>query len=166
MKCEKCMAGIALDAKFCPNCGEKVQMFTEGMTGNEISIEWLVNLFTKLGFEVEVNSNGDSFFGKHKENYNFEVHLNASLKVILISSNFSMKQKNISDINNLQNAVVKANSLSCLGIFSLSDNNKVLNIATHINLTEFIIERDIVVYLDVYEKNIIHIMESLGIMEM
>ncbi len=166
MKCEKCMAGIALDAKFCPNCGEKVQMFNEGMKGNEVSIEWLSNLFKQLGYEVDVNSNGDSFFVKHKESYDFDVNLNTSLKVITIGSNFSMKQKNISDINKLQNLIAKANSMSCLGIFSLSDNNKVLNITTHINLTELIIERDIVAYLDIYEKNIIHIMDNLGIMEM
>jgi hypothetical protein len=166
MKCEKCMAGIALDAKFCPNCGEKVQMFNEGMKGNEVSIEWLSNLFKQLGYEVDVNSNGDSFFVKHKESYDFDVNLNTNLKVITIGSNFSMKQKNISDINKLQNLIAKANSMSCLGIFSLSDNNKVLNITTHINLTELIIERDIVAYLDIYEKNIIHIMDNLGIMEM
>ena len=166
MKCEKCMAGIALDAKFCPNCGEKVQMFNDGMKGNEVSIEWLSNLFKQLGYEVNVNSNGDSFFVKHKESYDFDVNLNISLKVITIGSNFSMKQKNISDINKLQNLIAKANSMSCLGIFSLSDNNKVLNITTHINLTELIIERDIVAYLDIYEKNIIHIMDNLEIMEM
>ena len=166
MKCEKCMASIALDAKFCPNCGEKVQMFNDGMKGNEVSIEWLSNLFKQLGYEVNVNSNGDSFFVKHKESYDFDVNLNTSLKVITIGSNFSMKQKNISDINKLQNLIAKANSMSCLGIFSLSDNNKVLNITTHINLTELIIERDIVAYLDIYEKNIIHIMDNLGIMEM
>ncbi|HWQ41438.1 MAG TPA: hypothetical protein VN456_05310, partial [Desulfosporosinus sp.] len=77
----------------------------------------------------------------------------------------SMKQKNISDINKLQDAVAKANSLSCLGIFSLSDNNKLLNIVTHINLTELIIERDIVVFLDIFEKYIMRIMNDLGIME-
>ena len=166
MKCEKCMAGIPLDARFCPNCGEKVQMYNEGIKGNELSIEWLIILFKKLGFEVEVNSNGDSFIGKNKENYNFNVNLNTSLKVITIGINFAMKQKNISDVNKLQDAIAKANSLSLLGIFSLSDNHKVLNIMTHINLTELIIERDIVVYLDIYEKNIIHLMENLEIMEM
>jgi len=159
------MVGIPLDAKFCPNCGEKVQMFIEGIKGNEVSIEWLINLFEKIGFEVEVNSNGDSFTAKHKESYNFDVKLNTSLKVIAIDSNFSVKQKNISDVNKLQNAVGKANSLSCLGIFSLSDNNKVLKITTHINLTELIIERDIVVYLDLYEKSIIQVIEDLGIMD-
>jgi len=166
MKCEKCMAVIALDAKFCPNCGEKVQMFTEGIKGNEVSIEWLIALFQKLGFEVDLNPNGDSFLGKRKESYNFDVNLNRNLKVITIGSHLSMKLKNISDINKLQDAVAKANSLSCLGIFSLSDNNKVLNVVTHINLTELIIERDIVVFLDIFEKDIVHIMGNLGIMEM
>lgn len=165
MKCEKCMAVIALDSKFCPNCGEKVQMFTEGINGNEISIEWLIDLFKKLAFEIELNSNGNSFLAKHKESYDFDVNLNKSLKVITIGSHLSMKQKNISDMNKLQDAVAKANSLSCLGIFSLSDNNKLLNIVTHINLTELIIERDIVVYLDIFEKSIKHVMDNLGIMK-
>ena len=160
------MVDIALDSKFCPNCGEKVQMFNDGMKGNEVSIEWLINLFKELGFEIAINTNGDSFLGKRKESYNFDVNLNKRLKVITLGSNFPMKQKNISDVNKLQNAVAKANSLSCLGIFSLSDNHKILNITTHINLTELIIERDIVVYLDIYEKNIINIMENLGILEM
>ncbi|HBP62916.1 MAG TPA: hypothetical protein DD730_01280 [Desulfosporosinus sp.] len=166
MKCEKCMTGIPLDAKFCPNCGEKVQMFIEGLKGNEVSLEWLISLFKKLGFEVEVNSSGDSFIGKNIKSFDFDVNLDESLKVITIGCTFPMKQKNISDVNKLQDAIAKANSLSPLGIFSLSDNNKVLNIMTHINLTEFIIERDILVYLDIYEKNIRHLMEDLEIMEM
>jgi len=166
MKCEKCMVGLALDAKFCPNCGEKVQMFNEGMKGNEVSIEWLINLFKQLGFEIEVNIDEDSFIGRRKVSYDFKVNLNTSLKVITITNNFSVKQKNVSDVIELQNAVAKANSLSFLGIFSLSDNNKVLNITTHINLTELIIERDIVVFLDIYEKSTKRIMEDLGIMEM
>ncbi len=160
MKCEKCTADIALDAKFCPNCGEKVQMFNEGMNGFEVSIEWLVSIFKKLGYdEVEINSNGTGFFVKHKERYNFDVNLNTALKVITISSNFGMDQKNISDGYKLQNTVMKANSLSLLGIFSLTDDNKILT-TTHINLTELIIERDIVVYLDNYEKSILHIMAT------
>ena len=156
---------MPLDARFCPNCGEKVQMFNEGMKGNEVTIEWLTTLFKKLEFEVDVHSNGDSFIAKNKESYNFEVHIDADLKVITIGSNFAMKQKNISDVNKLQDAIAKANAMSRLGIFSLSDNNKVLKIMTHINLTELIIERDILVYLDIYEKNLIHLMESLKIME-
>ena len=164
MKCEKCMTGIPLDAKFCPNCGEKVQMFNEGVKGNEINLEWLIILFKKLKFEVDVNSDGNSFIGKNIR-INFEVTLDTSLKVITIGSNFAMKQKNISDVNKLQDALAKANSMSCLGIFSLSDNNKILKIMTHINLTELIIERDILVYLDLYEKNIMYLMESLEIME-
>jgi len=166
MKCEKCIASIPLDAKFCPNCGEKVQMFNEGIKGNEVTLEWLIELFKKIGFEIDVNSNGDSFLGKHKDSYNFDVNLNTSLKVIAIGSDFPMKQRNISDANKLQDAVAKANSLSSLGIFSLSDNNKVLNITTHINLTELIIERDIVVYLDIFEKNAIQLMETLEILDM
>jgi len=159
------MTGIPLDARFCPNCGEKVQMFNEGIKGNEISLDWLMTLFKKLGFDVEVDSNEDSFIGKNNDSYDFEVHLNIALKVITLGTNFVMKQKNISDVNKLQDAVAKANCMSRLGIFSLSDNNKVLNIVTHINLTEFIIERDILVYLDLYEKNIIQLMKSLEIME-
>lgn len=165
MKCEKCMTGIPLDARFCPNCGEKVEMFNEGIKGNEISIEWLIILFKKLGFEVEIATNGDSFIGKNDESFNFEVNLATDLKVITIGCNFAMKQKNISDVNKLQDALAKANSMSRLGIFSLSDNNKVLNIITHINLTELIIERDILVYLNTYEKNLMQLMESLEIME-
>lgn len=165
MKCEKCIANIPLDAKFCPNCGEKVQMFNEEIKGNEIKLEWLIELFKKIGFEVDVNSNGDSFLGEHKDSYNFDVNLNISLKIITISSHFPMKQRNISDVNKLQDAVAKANSLSILGIFSLSDNNKLLKITTHINLTELLIERDIVVYLDIFEKNVIQLMENLEIMD-
>lgn len=165
MKCEKCMVVIALDSKFCPNCGEKVQMFTEGIKGNEVSIKWLIDLFKKLDFEVDLTPDGDSFFAKHQESYNFDVNLNTNLKVITIATKLAMQQKNISDINKLQDAVAKANSLSCLGVFSLSDNNKVLNIVTHINLTELIIERDIVVFLDIFAKYILRIMNDLGIME-
>ncbi|HZK55340.1 MAG TPA: zinc ribbon domain-containing protein [Desulfosporosinus sp.] len=165
MKCEKCMTGIPLDARFCPNCGEKVEMFNEGVRGNEISIEWLIILFKKLGFEVEINTDGDSFIGKNKESFNYKVNLATDLKVITIGCNFAMKQKNISDVNKLQDALAKANSMSHLGIFSLSDNNKVLNIITHINLTELMIERDILVYLNIYEKNLMQLIESLEIME-
>jgi len=163
MKCEKCTASIALDAKFCPNCGEKVQMFNEGMNGFEVSIKWLISIFKKLGYdEVEVSSDGTGFVGKHKERYNFDVNLNTALKVITISSNFGMDKNNVSDGYKLQNTVMKANSLSLLGIFSLTDDNKVLT-TTHINLTELIIERDIVVYLDNYEKSILHIMNTTGL---
>jgi|GEM_PF-1001193 len=167
MKCEKCMIDIALDARFCPNCGEKVQMYNEGMNGNEVSIEWLINILKKLGYdEIEINSDGTGFSGKHKERYNINIILNRALKLITISFNFKLDQKNTSDGYKLQNTAMKANSLSLLGIFSLTDGNKALNTTSHINLTETIIERDIVVYLDNYEKNIVHLMETSGLMEM
>lgn len=164
MKCEKCKAGIALDARFCPNCGEKVLMFNEGMNGNEVSVEWLINLFKKLGYdEIEVNSDATSFLGKHKQLYNVKVTVNTDLKVIAIGYHFGMDQKNVSDGYKLQNAVMKANSLSSLGVFSLADENKALNATTHINLTELIIERDIAVFLENYEKTIVHLMETSGL---
>ena len=163
MKCEKCSKDIPLNAKFCLNCGEKVQLFSDIISGSEVSSDWLINIFQSLGFEIDVNEDGNGFTGIHKDRYNIIINLLKNINVVAIQHNFSLNQKGFfGSGNKLQLAINHANSISWLGIFSQVED-KLLVVSTHFNLTEQISERDIVSFVETFDENVGHIIETSGL---
>jgi hypothetical protein len=92
MLCKNCNTEVS-PSKFCSNCGAALAA-AESKPRAEVTAEWLKEIYTGLGYEVKEITRTDvsaSFFGVHKQNPNVTVDLRPGLRMILVTSNWTIK---------------------------------------------------------------------------
>jgi hypothetical protein len=92
MLCKSCNTDVS-PSKFCSNCGA-VLAAAETKPRAEVTAEWLKEIYTGLRYEAKEITKTDvsaSFFATHKQNPNIVVDLRPSLRMMLVTSSWTIK---------------------------------------------------------------------------
>ena len=164
MKCQNCSYEADVSAKFCPNCGSKITALSDAKHAHEVTLDWLKSILGRLGYKVEqTHDKKASFLATHKDRASFLVDLRSDLGFIAVQSVWKIRKAGGGKKSDMMKAINKANGISLLGIFSIDEESDSLIVSTHINLTEQITERDIVGFLDTFEKSLFPIIDASGL---
>jgi hypothetical protein len=102
---------------------------------------------------------------QYKDRVNYIMNLHFDLGVIGFSTMWNVKKAGLGKMADKLKAIHKANSMSWLGTFTLNEDGTRLFVNSHINLTEQLSERDIVGFLETFEKAFYGIWDESGLRE-
>jgi hypothetical protein len=98
MLCQNCKTEVS-PTKFCSNCGAALAA-AETKSRSEVTADWLKEIYVGLGYEVGDITRGEresSFLGRHKQNPNVSVDFRPGLRVILVTSMWTIKAPGLMD---------------------------------------------------------------------
>jgi hypothetical protein len=92
MLCGACQTEVEA-TKFCSNCGAPLAKH-ETKSRAEVSIEWIREIFSSLGYEagdITKGENGSTFFAKHAQNPNVSLDYRPALRVVIVTTMWTVK---------------------------------------------------------------------------
>jgi hypothetical protein len=99
MLCKSCNTEVS-PTKFCSNCGAALAA-SEAKPRAEITPEWIREIYADLGYEmgeIKAGDHGSSLvFGQHKQNPNVTIDFRPGLRVLLLTSTWTIKAPNLID---------------------------------------------------------------------
>ncbi len=122
MKCASCAREVAFDAAFCPGCGQRVES-RESKAPDAISAEWLGEVLSREGYEIEVQD--DKVLCKRAGHLNFSLVIDREQRVLCGVAYFGVKGGLLSK-GPLFNAVNEANQYAAVPKFLIDEDGDLM----------------------------------------
>jgi hypothetical protein len=165
MKCEKCGTDVALTARFCTNCGNKIE--EELRKGGDVDLAWLRSIVKKLGYEPHptVKDTDERIFCVHPGRFNLILRLAKGFTPPLITMEmaFQLSNKAHRDIQGLLSQINKANVNGGFATLFLSENSDGLGGYSFIILTSQISDRDIMQAIERFDDEVRLLIKTHGL---
>lgn len=151
MLCQSCKTEVS-PSKFCSNCGAALAS-TETKARAEVTPDWLKEVYVGLDYqvgEITRNENGmSSFFGKHKENPNIIVELRPSLRILLVTSQWTIKSPGMLERGEFFKALNSMNLDTICCQCSVPESLDALYVAVTFFVTDVVSRLDIIAFNEV-----------------
>jgi hypothetical protein len=146
MKCPKCGATVPAWATFCPGCGAQVSTGEQEKTPEQVTPQWLGEIFKRLGYSVELTGD-DTLRVKHETKPNMIVTVRHSLGLITLQHYWNLKKSVFGGQGNMMSAVNRANSSSWRSTFYI-DKDGDLGVSSYMALTSKVSGQDVIDFLE------------------
>lgn len=146
MKCASCGSSVALTAKFCPQCGTKIDMVETPAA--EVDLAWIDQSLRAADFESEIAQG--AVIANRPGGSKLLLGRLADLSLITIQIRWNMNGVNFTNRRAFADAVNKSNQTNWLCSFFYTDDLKTLSCSTCLFISGTLSAQHLVEYVDLF----------------